>query len=258
MDTLAKERPADTSYVPKFKIKPSVIGSPCLRKCYYTSGGVLPDYPFPLSAKLRMKIGDAVGIAVTDVLRESGAMVDYHNPDGSIPKQFKGKDEQGNVIFGEPNREFPISFPELFISSGKIDLVLILDSKLWIGEIKSINAKGFSGLTAPKPDHMIQGTSYYYIFNENMKAGKYKHIKALDGFEKAEGCVYMYVNKEMSDPADIKEYFTTDADKFFSEIVQKILKIKADWDSKTLPPKTQDYCSSCNFRDKCKKNFNPN
>lgn len=250
---LAKDRPIDPTYIPKFKIKPSVIGSPCMRKIYYTSAGVTPDYGFPLDGKLRMLMGDAIHHIVAQVFRESGTLVDYHNSDGTIPRQFKGKNPDGSVIWGEENREFPISFPELFITSGKIDGVLIINGELWIGEFKSINQKGFSGLMQPKPDHLIQACCYYYIFNEHLKAGKYSHIKALDGFTEAKGVCYLYINK---DNTEMKEYTMTKQDKLFSDIVQKIVDVRAAYDSKTLPSKTQDYCYSCSYRDRCKKNEN--
>jgi CRISPR/Cas system-associated exonuclease Cas4 (RecB family) len=248
---LAKERPSDPNYVPKFKIKPSVVGSPCMRKVYYTSAGVKPDYDFPIDGKLRMVLGDSIHHMLSSVFRESGVLIDYHNPDGTYPRQYKGKNLDGTVILGEENREFPISFPELYITSGKIDGIVVIDSKLWIAEFKSINQKGFTGLMAPKPDHLIQACCYYYIFNEHLKAGKYSHIKALDGFTQAEGVLYLYVNK---DDTQMKEFQVTAQDEFFAQIVQKIINIKAAYDSKTLPPKTQDYCYSCAWRDKCKSN----
>lgn len=250
---LSKDRPKDPNYVPKFKIKPSVIGSPCMRKIYYTSSGMEPDYPFPIEGKLRMKMGDAIHHMLSDVFRESGELIDYHNPDGTIPRQYKGKDSAGKPILGEENREFPISFPELFIASGKIDGVMVIDGKLWIAEFKSINQKGFSGLMQPSPDHMIQATTYYYVFNEHLKAGKYAHIERLRGFQKAEGVLYLYVNK---DDTNQKEFAMTEQDELFALIVQKITSIVDDYNSKTLPPKTQDYCYSCPYRDSCKKNRN--
>jgi CRISPR/Cas system-associated exonuclease Cas4 (RecB family) len=224
-----------------------------MRKIYYTSAGVTPDYGFPLDGKLRMLMGDVIHTAVAQIFRDAGVLIDYYNPDGTIPKQFKGKNPDGSPIYGEENREFPISFPELFITSGKIDGVVIIDGELWIGEFKSINQKGFSGLMQPKPDHLIQACSYFYIFNEHLKAGKYAHIKELAGFTEAKGVYYLYINK---DDTDMKEFKMTRQDQLFSEIVQKIIDVKAAYDSKTLPPKTQDYCYSCSFRDRCKKNGN--
>lgn len=253
LNQLAKDRPRDLSYVPKFKIKPSVLGSPCLRKVYYTSAGVQPDYDFPIDGKLRMMVGDAIHHVAAQVFRESGALIDYYNPDGTTPRQYKGKDSEGNVIWGDENKEFPISFPELYITSGKIDAVIVVDGKLWIGEVKSINQKGFSGLMMPKSDHLIQGCVYYHLFNENLKAGKYSHIKELQGFEKASGVQYLYLNKNDTDQ---KEFIVTEQDDFFRNIVQKIINVKSAYDSKTLPPKTQDFCSSCSYRDRCKKNGN--
>ena len=228
---------------PSFKIKPSMVGSKCFRQVYYSSAGVPEDYPFPLSGKKRMKLGEAIHNMLHDVFSEAKILVDYYNEDGTKRKDPNGKDDL----------EFPISSIELFIKKGKIDAVYIIDGELWIGEYKSINQKGFLELMGPKQDHMIQAIIYFYVFNQLLKEGKFKHIKELDGFEKAKGIKFLYINK---DDTEFKEYLVTNTDYVFEQVVEKIMTIKHHYDNKILPPKTPNYCNSCNWRDKCKRNYN--
>ncbi len=225
----------------RFKIKPSMLGSPCLRKIFYSATRVPEDFDFPISGKKRMKLGEAIHHMLETVFKKEGILVQYYNPDGSIPKDFNGED----------NREFPVQSPELFIALGKIDAVFIIDGKLWLGEYKSINTNGFNSLMKPKDDHLVQGVTYFYIFNQHLKDGKYSHIKELAGFEKAEGVIFLYIHK---DDTEFKEFEYTQADTVFKSIVQKIFTIKQFADRKELPPKTPDFCSSCGWRTKCKKN----
>lgn len=245
-NTISKEpewKKSSSSKTPQFKIKPSVLGSPCLRQIYYSSAGVPEDHPFPLDGKKRMKLGDAVHSMLHDVFKEAGIIVEYYNPDGSTPKDYNGKD----------NTEFPLTSLELFIKKGKIDAVMIIDGELWLVEYKSINLKGFSSLMDPKSDHTIQAVTYFFVFNQHLKDGKFSHIKELHGFTQAKGIKWLYVNK---DDTDLKEYSMTEADYLFKQIVEKIVTIKNFYDSKILPPKTNFYCYSCNWRDKCKKDVN--
>lgn len=226
---------------PQFKIRPSMLGSACMRKVLYSAAGTPEDYPFPMSGKKRMKLGEAIHAMLHDVFSEDGILVDYHNPDGSINKDHKGKDDL----------EFPISSEDLFIKKGKIDAVYIIDGKLWLGEYKSINLNGFNSLNGPKGDHLIQGVTYLVLFNQLLKEGKFSHIERLKGFEKAEGVRFLYICK---DDTEFKEYVVSETDKIFKMIVDKIFTVKWHYDNKVLPPKTPEYCNSCNYRDKCKKN----
>lgn len=234
----------DKKYVPSFKIKPSMLGSPCLRKIYYSSAGVPEDYGFDLEGKKRMKLGEAVHVMLEDVFKKAGIWVAYKNPDGSVHKKFG---------FADETEEFPLQCEDLFVKNAYTDAVLIIDGELWLGEFKSINSKGFSTLQQAKTDHMIQAVLYWYVFNLLLQEGKFSHIPELQNFTKAKGIRWLYVNK---DDTQIREFTMTEGDAFFSSIVSKIVSIKQFYDTKTLPPKTEDWCRSCNWRDKCKKNFN--
>lgn len=228
----------------EFKIKPSDLGSPCMRKIYYGASRVEPDYPFDLAGKKRLKLGDAIHSMLDEVFRQSGVLIDYVNPDGSVHKKFG---------FADPTTEFPLESLDIFVKYAYMDGVYIIDNELWLGEYKSINQNGFNGLTQAKPDHIIQGVTYWYIFNRLLQEGKFSHISQLSGFTEAKGVRWLYVNK---DDTSLKEFTMTKGDVVFSQIVEKIFKIKDAYDTKTLPPKTEDWCKSCSFRDKCKKNFN--
>lgn len=229
---------------PGFKIKPSSLGTPCMRKLYYDSAQVETDFPFPLDAKKRMKLGDAIHEMLYSVFKAAGVLVDYKNPDGSTHKKFG---------FGEDSFEFPLECPELYVKNAYIDAVFIVDGKLWLGEYKSINLNGFQKLMNPKLEHMFQAVIYYYIFNMLLAEGKFAHIPELQGFTKAEGVRFLYINK---DDTAMKEYLVTDSDEFFKEIVGKIMQVRSHYERKELPGKTNDWCQSCNWRTKCAKNYN--
>lgn len=190
-----------------------------------------------------MKLGTAINDMLTEVYLEAKILIKYYNPDGTIRKDFNGKDDF----------EFPVSSEEIYIERGKIDGVFIIDGKLWLGEYKSINQKGFDSLTGPKSDHLVQGVSYLYIFNKMLTEGKYSHIKELQGFTKAEGLVFLYVNKN---DTDFKEFVVRNADNTFAGIVSKIMTIKWHADNNVLPPCTPDYgrTCSCNWQNKSKNN----
>lgn len=52
-----------------------------------------------------------------------------------------------------------VSYPELRIS-GHTDMVLIYEGKKFVGEVKSINDRGYGNLTSPIADHQEQGLLY--------------------------------------------------------------------------------------------------
>lgn len=238
-----KYPPSDPNKPKSPSIKPSSLGTPCMRKLYYSYNKVPEDYEFPLSAKRIMKLGDAIHDMLGDVYRRAGILIDYYNKDGKYLKD----------IDGTPDLEFPIKSKELEIKKGKIDAVMVLDNSLWLGEYKSINENGFNKLVSPKPDHFIQGITYLYVFNKMLADGEFAHIKELKDFKKAEGIKFLYVNKNNT---AFKEFSCTTANEAFINIVNKIQNIKTFSENKQLPDKTPDWCNSCPWRTKCKKNYN--
>lgn len=242
--TLLGDAKKKSKKAPTFKIKPSMIGSKCERKIYYSSAGVEEDYDFDLAGKKRMALGDSIEDMLTKVFRKSGILIDYVNPDGSVHRKFG---------FADETTQFPVECEDLFVKNGYIDAVMVLDGELWLADYKSINLNGFGGLATGKMDHIIQLVTYWYIFNLMLSEGKFSHIEKLQGFDKAKGIRLLYINK---DDTEMKEYTMTDGDQIFSQIVNKIMATRKNYETKTLPPKTPDWCNTCNWRDKCKKNFN--
>lgn len=241
---LSQDPPRTSTSAPTFKIKPSMLGSPCMRKIYYSSAGVPEDYPFDVDGKKRMLLGEAIHEMLHSTFLKSGILIEYVNPDGTPHKKFG---------FAEETTEFPLKSPDLFIKNGYVDAIMNIDGELWIGEYKSINLRGFEGLSVPKNDHIIQAVTYWYIFNQHLADGAFAHIEKLKGFTKAKGVKWLYVNK---DDTSLKEFSMTEGDQVFTQIVNKIMTAKQNYDAKTLPEKTPDFCRTCNWRDKCKKNFN--
>ena len=220
--------------------KPSMLGSPCMRKIYYSYNKTPEEKAFPIGTQRIVELGTAIGDHLYEVYKKAGIAIDYVDENGNIP-----------IVFGKPNPEFPINSPELEIPIGYIDMTGFIDGKLWLSEFKSINSRGYSNLDAPKPGHLIQGIIYLYIFNKLLKDGAYSHIEELAGIEKAEGMRFLYYNKDSS---NMREYTITTADEIFKSIVTKIMTIKAHTENDTLPDKTSDYCNSCPWAKRCKNN----
>ncbi len=222
------------------KFKPSVLGSPCLRKIYYSYNRVLEDFASPIALQKYGDMGDAAGERLARNLRDAGILIDYYDKEGKTP-----------IRFGKPNKEFPLKDIELEISA-MIDAVVILENKLWLGEFKTIGKRPFDGLFKPKNDHLIQGSTYLYLFNKALKDGHYSHIKELSRFEKVEGIRFLY---ECRDNGDMKEFPITEADEVFRQTIAKIFTIKEHTKDGTLPPMTPDWCKSCPYRIKCKNGY---
>ena len=232
-------------YNPRAKVSfsPNSLGTPCLRKCYYQFTKSPEERGFPLKVARILSLGNLIGDHLADTFRKDGILVDYHNPDGTIP-----------VVFGKECREFPINAPTLDIHSGFIDGVFICEGRLYIGEFKSINDNQFSNLREPKPEHLIQGVTYLHLFNKKLKNGDYSHITQLDGFDKAEGVVFLYYCKDNS---FLKEFFVSDTAEIFKQVVQRIVYIQnivyvQNIDENTeLPEKTEYFCDSCAYQKRC-------
>lgn len=245
-EQLFKEDPAP-NYKLKPKFRPSSLGTPCLRKLFYSYLRVEEDFKAPPQLKKYAALGNVAHDMLSEYFRNAGVLIDYHNKDGSPPK------DRWNP--GKYDFEFPLKDKDLEMSA-KIDAVLIIDGKLWLGEWKTATVNSFNKLHAPKPEHKIQGSTYVYTFNKALAEGKYSHIKQLDGFEKAEGIIFLYLNK---DDHSLKEFCLTaeQCQETFQQTVGKIIEVKNHCNNNTLPPKTQDWCNSCPWRTKCLQNYIP-
>lgn len=227
--------------------KPSVVGSPCLRKIYYSYYRVDSDKPIdPRGARI-FNTGDYMETMIIDWLREIDERIPYRNKsNGEIPKGMDGK----------PDPQFIISSKRWRIKKGKIDNVAIVDGDVWIYEIKSSKASKFEKLTGPQPDHLIQAAIYFQCFNDLYLEGGYDHVPEIKGAGKAVGIKFLYINKNTS---EIKEYIIPGKALIptILSLDKKILGINETYiDKKILPPTTKDYCFFCPFSKKCKENWN--
>lgn len=222
-------------------IKPSMLGSPCIRKIYYSYNKTPEDNPFPLSNSRVANLGTAIGKMLFEAYDREGIAVRYRKLDGTYEVDRDGT----------PDYEFRLTSEELGVKLGKIDLVCRLDDGLWLAEFKSINARGFGELSGPKPDHLVQGVLYLYLFNQHLKDGKFSHIPELAGYQQANGMRFVYYGKDRS---ELKEFVVTKADQVFVDIVNKIQTVKSYSENDELPPPTPDWCNSCAWRGRCQKN----
>lgn len=228
------------------RIKPSDLSSPCMRKIYYSTIRTEPDQKIDAKQKRIFDTGDAFHDMVKDWAKASKLLIEYKDPEtGKVPIDKWSK---------KPNSEFPIVVKELGINSGKIDAILKIDGKLWVGEFKSIKDERFHELKNAKDDHQMQANTYVHLFEHCWERGDYDHIEELNDFTELEGVIFIYVNKNDS---EIKEYVVEKSDASFEAIVEKISTLKGFIKRKELPPKTQDFCSYCTWNKKCAKSVNP-
>jgi CRISPR/Cas system-associated exonuclease Cas4 (RecB family) len=228
------------------RVKPSDLGSPCMRKIFYSYLRTEPDQRIMPKQKRIFDTGDAFHDMLKSWTKGVGCLIEYTDPKtGKLPI---------NKWSGKEDGEFPIVVEELSIKQGKIDAILKLDGKLWIGEFKSIKDEKFHELKGAQEEHKIQANTYVHLFEFCLNRGDYKHIKELDGFTEVEGVIFIYLNKNDSEP---KEYVVLKDDEHLEKIVEKISVLKKYVEDKELPPKTDHYCYFCPFNKKCKKEFNP-
>lgn len=244
---------APLTYTPQPNMRPSYLGTPCLRKIYYEFLRVEKDYGWEIDGIKNFQKGDALHTMVKSWLTTAGMFIPYRNKKGEIPKHWKT---------GEPDPEFPVNDPDLNIKNAKIDGVGIvkdipdIEDGLWVFEIKSINQKGFDNyiLKGPKPEHQQQAMIYAFLLEAGLNAGQYAHIPELDGYTEVKGVIYIYINRE-DDSNDWKEFALSKNAETFMETVSKVIATKEYVEKGELPPKTEDFCKWCPFRDKCARDF---
>jgi CRISPR/Cas system-associated exonuclease Cas4 (RecB family) len=233
------------------KFRPSSLGTPCLRKIFYSYQRVEPDFPFPLRNTRITNLGDSIHDLIGDYLRKAGHLIDYCNKDGSAPK------DRFNP--GKFDYEFPLKDEDLNLSA-KIDAVLWMDEMLQIGEWKSINAKGFSYLNNAKEAHIEQIAMYVFCINAKLKEGAYDHIPEIKNLSPEDKQVKLgRILYYCKDNSEMREFvFTPDQlQSYFTKVINKIMQVKNFSDQNVLPPTTQDWCQSCSYRTKCTKNYLP-
>lgn len=235
---LVQEYVAQKSKTKSPRHKPSMLGSKCLRKIYYSYFHVAEDSP-PDSRALRIfNTGDAIETMVSQWLQKVGEHIPY------IQREQDFKDQ------------FPVNSPRWRIPYGFLDGVGFHNGKLFIYEIKSCNTNKFTKLSEPMPDHLQQVAIYIQCFNDLTSQGAFSHIPELAQKSKAEGVKFIYVNKNTS---EIKE-FTISYETLvpvIKKLDEKILSLNAQYiDQKVLPPKTSESCIFCPYQKKCRLDWN--
>lgn len=232
-------------YIPKPAFRPSALGTPCLRKLYYSYHRVPQDFEMDTLGKSRCLHGDYIHEMISHIFRKAGVLIDYYKPDGSRLKDF---------FSGNDDLEFTLKDSNLEMKA-KIDGVMIIDNQLWLGEWKSINNNGFSRLSGQaKTDHKIQMAMYIIAFNRALEDGKYDHITELKGFNKAIGIKSLYYNKD-KDILEEHSYSALDLVPTFQNTVAKMINVKTYTNDDKIPPTTPDWCKSCSWREKCLTGF---
>jgi hypothetical protein len=221
--------------------RPSSLGSPCLRKIYYSYFRVEEEPISPETAKI-FKMGIYVEKMMMEFLKGVKLHIPFREKSGSIPTED-----------GEPDPQFRVGSPRWRIRMGKIDNVAHFNEKLWIFEIKSKKSTTFNKMKTPDEEHIVQVALYFQMFNDYYLAGNFAHIPEITG--KAEGARLVYVNK---DTAELKEFVLdkTVLHAAVYEIDKKVTLVNSFADKKVLPPKTAHFCQNCPFKAKCDKNAN--
>jgi hypothetical protein len=246
-DSIAKMLVASRGkhYVPKrLSFNPSTLSSPCERLIFYKYLRIQPDFtPNPKSCRI-FEAGDALHGMMKDWVRRSVGLIDYRDHSGKIPLHWVTK---------LPDPEFPVDDSDTGIK-GKMDGVGVVDGQLWIYEFKSIKAEYFRDLSAPQAKHQKQAAPYVFLFEKDLRAGKFSHIPELDGFDTVAGVIYLYLNK---DNQELKEFRVEKSFEFLDDALRSAFSCLSHVQAETLPEKTEDHCYNCDFRLKCAKDFNP-
>src|SRR6185436_18800152 len=73
-------------------IKPSMLGSPCLRKIFYSYNKVPEDIPFPLANSRVANLGTVIGKMLADAYYKEGIGIKFRKSDGTFYKDQDGSD----------------------------------------------------------------------------------------------------------------------------------------------------------------------
>ena len=121
--------------------------------------------------------------------------------------------------------------------SGAVDLILVINNKLYIVEIKSMNADDFNALKNPIGDHFTQAAGYHKLLEKNST-----QIPRL-GLEVAGQVIVLYVRKDYKmRETPYKEFLVdiTDASKRLMDTLwdkARDLRIAKFGEGEPLPPK---------------------
>lgn len=243
--SLYDSRNAPKDYVSKPGLKPSELGSPCLRKIYYSFHKVPSNFPWEVENIKAAEAGDAFHAMFRGWLKRAGLLIEnLDRRTGEVPLSFIDKKT--------PDPEFPVFAPDLGVRYAKVDGIVKVPegndrSGLWILEVKSKAPDKMHWVKSPDRDR-YQGTLYAFVLEEALREGKFEHIPGLTGETDIRGTVYVYIDRATG---DWKEFWEEKNPEFMGEVISKALLVLDHVERKALPPKTKDFCNWCSWRDKC-------
>jgi len=140
--------------------------------------------------------------------------------------------------------ELPVVDEELHYR-GHYDLVVWLNGKLVVGDIKTQNNRAFMARARMPggidPCHKRQLGSYFYFLRRDM-------------YPKLSAAHLYYINKNTGVRQEYKIYFERG---FLTDIINELKTLNTYWDKGILPKKEiTSYCYICPFSDLCKKLLN--
>lgn len=237
-------------YKPKPNMKPSDFGTKSLRKLFYSYLKTPKDRKLDAKIKRIFDTGDALhGMMrqwVRDAANDDFIFIDYKDPEtGEIPINKYSK---------QPDPEFPMLVEELGMTyPAKIDGLVILDDKLWIVEFKSMKTEKFESLKKALEEHEFQANTYAFLFEHCLNRGDYDHIEELDEFSEVAGVIYIYLDKNVSEP---KEFVVEKNVELLEPAIEKVTTVLDYVEKKELPP-CQNCDYFCDWKKKCAKDYNP-
>ena len=137
------------------------------------------------------------------------------------------------------SKELPLIDEKLHYR-GHYDLVVWLDGKLVVGDIKTMNNRAFRARSRMPggidPCHKRQLASYFYFLRRDM----YPELK---------GAHLYYVNKNTGEREEYSIYFERG---YLTNVLDELKDLNTHWDAGLLPKKTVDnFCRICPYGGLC-------
>jgi len=137
------------------------------------------------------------------------------------------------------SKEIPITDEDLHFR-GHYDLVVWLNGKLVLGDIKTMNNRAYRARQrlpgGYDPCHKRQLGSYFYFLKR-------------DVYPELHSARMYYVNKNTGERDEIELFFD---DAFFKDIFGEIKSLNYHWDKGILPKKeVENFCRICQFKNLC-------
>jgi len=142
------------------------------------------------------------------------------------------------------SKELPLIDEELHYR-GHYDMVVELDGKLVVGDIKTMNNRAYRARSRMPggidPCHKRQLASYFYFLRRDM----YPELK---------GAHLYYVNKNTGEREEYAIYFERG---FLTDVIDELKSLNKHWDTGILPKKEVDsFCRICPHANLCKDLLN--